>query len=130
MFEGFTQEMIPGDGAEIFVRRAGPEGAEPLVLVHGYPQTSAMWHLLAPELARTYQVICPDLRGYGRSGKPPSDADHTPYSKRAMAGDIAAVMRALGHERFHVGAHDRGARVCHRLARPRDRSRPRERSRE
>jgi haloacetate dehalogenase len=115
MFEGFTEEMIAGNGAKIFVRRAGPLGAEPLVLVHGYPQTSAMWHQLAPELAKNFQVICPDLRGYGRSDKPPSDAQHSPYSKRAMASDIAAVMSELGHERFHVGAHDRGARVCHRL---------------
>lgn len=115
MFQGFTEEMIPGDGADIFVRRAGPAGAPAVLLVHGYPQTSAMWHLMAPELAKTYQVICPDLRGYGRSSKPPSDAAHSPYSKRAMANDITAVMSALGHQRFHVGAHDRGARVCHRL---------------
>ncbi len=115
MFEGFEEKTVPGDGTEIFVRHAGPEGATPLVLVHGYPQTSAMWHQVAPILAETYRVICPDLRGYGRSGKPSSDSEHTPYSKRAMAADIAAVMRHLGHEIFLVGAHDRGARVCHRL---------------
>jgi haloacetate dehalogenase len=74
-----------------------------------------MWCKVAPKLAGTYQVVCPDLRGYGRSGKPASDTDHMPYSKRAMAKDIVAVMRALGHERFLVGAHDRGARVSHRL---------------
>ena len=115
MFEGFEAKTLPGDGIRIFVRYAGPEQAPPLVLVHGYPQTSAMWHLVAPQLARAYQVVCPDLRGYGRSDKPASNASHTPYSKRAMANDIVAVMDHLGHDSFLVGAHDRGARVCHRL---------------
>ena len=115
MFKGFVQERIKGDGATLFVRRAGPEGAPPIVLLHGYPQTSAMWHSVAPILARSYQVICPDLRGYGASEKPPSNASHFPYSKRAMAQDIISMMRNLGHDRFLVGAHDRGARVAHRL---------------
>ncbi|PYG32284.1 alpha/beta fold hydrolase [Pelagimonas varians] len=115
MFEGFTEQVLPGDGTDIFVRSGGPENAEPLVLIHGYPQTSAMWHLVAPKLAETYRVICPDLRGYGRSGKPATDAEHAPYSKRAMANDIVAVMQSLGHDQFLVGAHDRGARVAHRL---------------
>lgn len=115
MFEGFETDIIPGAGADIFVRVAGPVDAPPLVLLHGYPQTSAMWHLVAPALANNYRVICPDLRGCGRSGKPPSDINHEPYSKRVMAEDIVAVMRRLGHDRFLVGAHDRGARVAHRL---------------
>ena len=115
MFQEYAEERIEGDGAELFVRRAGPDDAPPVVLLHGYPQTSAMWHRVAPILARSYQVICPDLRGYGRSDKPVSDPSHQPYSKRAMANDIVAVMRRLGHERFLVGAHDRGARVAHRL---------------
>ena len=115
MFEGFVEERIEGCGATLCVRRAGPEGAPPIVLLHGYPQTSAMWHGVAPILARTYQIICPDLRGYGRSDKPVSDPSHQPYSKRAMADDIVAVMGRLGHERFLVGAHDRGARVAHRM---------------
>lgn len=115
MFQEFAEERIEGDGADLFVRRAGPDGAPPVVLLHGYPQTSAMWHGVAPMLARSYQVICPDLRGYGRSDKPVSDPSHQPYSKRAMANDIVAVMRRLGHEQFLVGAHDRGARVAHRL---------------
>lgn len=115
VFTNFVEEYVAGDGATLFVRRAGPAEAPPLVLLHGYPQTSAMWQGVAPILARSFQVICPDLRGYGRSDKPQSDATHAPYSKRAMAGDIVAVMRRLGHERFFVGAHDRGARVAHRL---------------
>lgn len=115
MFKDFVNERIEGDGATLFVRRAGPEGAPPIVLLHGYPQTSAMWHRVAPILAHSYQVICPDLRGYGESEKPPSDASHFPYSKRAMAQDIVNMMRRLGHDRFLVGAHDRGARVAHRL---------------
>ena len=75
-----------------------------------------MWHAVAPELARMHTVICPDLRGYGGSFKPAPSADHAPYSKRAMAQDMAELMSALGHERFAVVAHDRGARVAHRLA--------------
>lgn len=115
MFQDFVEDKVEGDGATLFTRRAGPEDAPPVVLLHGYPQTSAMWHGVAPILARSFQVICPDLRGYGRSDKPESDPSHQPYSKRAMANDIVAVMRRLGHERFLVGAHDRGARVAHRL---------------
>ncbi len=115
MFEGFVEERIEGDGATLFVRRAGPKDAPPLVLLHGYPQTSAMWHGVAPILAKSFQVVCPDLRGYGRSDKPVSDETHLPYSKRAMARDIVAVMERLGHDRFLIGAHDRGARVAHRL---------------
>ena len=115
MFKGFTEEMIEGDGATLFVRHAGPKGAPAILLLHGYPQTSAMWHKVAPKLAESYQVICPDLRGYGQSDKPPTDEKHSPYSKRAMARDVIAVMRHLGHDRFLVGAHDRGARVAHRL---------------
>ncbi len=115
MFENFISEKIEGDGATLFVRRAGPRNAPSIVLLHGYPQTSAMWHGVAPILAQSYQVICPDLRGYGQSDKPASDSLHKPYSKRVMANDIVAIMRRLGHERFLVGAHDRGARVAHRM---------------
>jgi len=115
VFQGFVEERIEGDGATLFLRRAGPDGATPIVLLHGYPQTSAMWHAVAPTLARSYQVICPDLRGYGRSDKPKTDPSHEAYSKRSMANDIVEVMRRLGHEQFLVGAHDRGARVAHRL---------------
>tara|TARA_B110000008_G_scaffold164219_1_gene164554 strand:+ start:1054 stop:1962 length:909 start_codon:yes stop_codon:yes gene_type:complete len=115
MFKGFVEEYIEGDGANLFVRRSGPKNAEPIVLLHGYPQTSAMWHAVAPILLESYQVICPDLRGYGASEKPSSDTRHYTYSKRAMAKDIVAIMKRLGHNKFLVGAHDRGARVAHRL---------------
>ena len=115
IFEKFTEERIKGDGATLFVRHGGPQDAPPLVLLHGYPQTSAMWHSVAPILARSFQVVCLDLRGYGKSEKPVSDTSHFPFSKRAMAQDIVAVMKNLGHDKFFVGAHDRGARVAHRL---------------
>ena len=116
MFLKFVEERIKGDSVTLFVRHTGPKDAPPLVLLHGYPQTSAMWHRMAPILAKSYQVVCPDLRGYGRSDKPISNSLHTPYSKRAMAKDIITIMQNLGHEKFLVGAHDRGARVAHRLA--------------
>ena len=115
MFKDFKEEYIKGEGATLYVRRAGPEGAPPIVLLHGYPQTSAMWHGVAPILARSFQVICPDLRGYGKSDKPTSDLSHSLYSKRTMAKDIVAIMKHLGHKKYFIGAHDRGARVAHRL---------------
>ncbi len=90
---------------------AGP----PLLLLHGYPQTHAMWHKIAPALAADFTVIAPDLRGYGDSDKPPGDHEHATYSKRAMARDVAGLMSILGFERFAVAGHDRGARVTHRL---------------
>ncbi len=113
-FEGFTEAYTPTADGDIFYRRAG--SGPPLLLLHGYPQTGAMWHRLASRLADTYTVIIPDLRGYGRSMKPKSTNDHAPYSKRAMAGDMVTLMRGLGFDRFLIGAHDRGARVAHRLA--------------
>ncbi len=115
MFENFIEERVDGAGATIFLRRAGSPDAPAVLLLHGYPQTSAMWNGVAPILARDCQVVCADLRGYGRSDKPGSDPSHETYSKRATANDLVQVMSALGHERFFVGAHDRGARVAHRL---------------
>jgi haloacetate dehalogenase len=88
----------------------------PVLLLHGHPRTHATWYRVAPSLAQEFTVVCPDLRGYGQSSKPPTTADHAPYSKRAMAGDGLALMRALGHERFAVAGHDRGAYVAFRLA--------------
>lgn len=87
----------------------------PLVLLHGYPQTHVMWHKVAPLLQQHFTLVIPDLRGYGASSKPPSRPDCSNQSKRAMAADIRALMTALGYSRFGVCAHDRGARVAHRL---------------
>lgn len=113
-FDGFTLETVKvGDGA-LRLRRAG--AGAPLLLLHGNPQTHAMWHAVAPALATNYSVYCPDLRGYGGSFKPPASADHAPYAKRAMARDMVELMAHFGHQRFRVAAHDRGARVAHRLA--------------
>ncbi len=113
MFEGFTSARVELSGASIHLRRGGH--GPPLLLLHGYPQTHVMWHKVAPVLAERFTVICPDLRGYGNSSKPPAGADHYGYSKRAMATDQIELMRALGFERFRVVGHDRGARVAHRL---------------
>ena len=114
MMDGFESRRINTSGAQIALRLAG--SGPPLLLLHGYPQTHAMWHKIAPALAERFTVVAPDLRGYGDSSKPPSDDRHEPYSKRAMAQDMAEVMAELGFERFQVAGHDRGGRVAHRLA--------------
>jgi haloacetate dehalogenase len=115
LFEGFARRRVRTSGATINLRTGGK--GPPVLLLHGYPETHAMWHKVAPALARDYSVVCADLRGYGDSSKPKGLPDHSNYSKRAMALDMAEVMSALGHERFHVVGHDRGGRVAHRLAR-------------
>ncbi len=114
LFPGFSARRVAVADTEIecVVGGSGP----PLLLLHGYPQTHAMWHRVAPALAQTYTVVCADLRGYGDSGKPSSDAAHAPYSKRAMATDMVQLMATLGHARFRLVGHDRGGRVSHRLA--------------
>jgi haloacetate dehalogenase len=114
LFPGFAERRIKTEGAEIFLRTGGT--GPPLLLLHGYPQTHVCWHKVAPELTRYATLVIPDLRGYGTSSAPPGDAEHKTYSKRAMAEDCLALMRALGHERFVVAGHDRGARVAYRLA--------------
>ena len=115
MFEGFEENRVNLGDASTFVRLGG-EGP-PVVLLHGHPRTSATWHQVAPQLARRgFTVICPDLRGYGQSLAPAPTADHTAHSKRAAAGDILAVVRALGHRRFALAGHDRGSYVALRLA--------------
>jgi haloacetate dehalogenase len=114
VFEGFDTETVQTGPASIFVRHGG-EGP-PVLLLHGHPRTSATWHEVAPELVRRgSRVVCPDLRGYGRSRGPEPTADHSAHSKRAVAGDAVAVMRHLGHERFAVAGHDRGGAVALRL---------------
>ena len=114
MLEHFTQGRIAVNGTDIAYRIAGQ--GEPLLLLHGHPQTQAIWHKVAPYLTSQYSVVLADLRGYGDSGKPEPDADHYLYSKREMAQDQYELMLALGFKQFSVIAHDRGARVAHRLA--------------
>ena len=108
-----TAEVETGE-TSIFVCWAG--SGPPLLLLHGFPQTHLMWRGVAPLLARDLTVVCADLRGYGRSGCPPSAADHAPYAKRAMAADMVTVMERLGFSRFAVAGHDRGGRVAYRMA--------------
>jgi haloacetate dehalogenase len=111
---GFEYQRIRTSGAIINVAIRGK--GIPLMLLHGYPQTHLMWGQVAPALADEFLVVCADLRGYGDSSKPEGLADHSNYSKRAMANDMVEVMAALGHREFLIGAHDRGARVAYRLA--------------
>jgi haloacetate dehalogenase len=113
LFENFQSQRITTSETEIFLRTAGD--GPPVLLIHGYPQTHTCWHAVAPQLAEHFSVVVPDLRGYGASDKPPPDAEHRAYSKRAMARDLAEVMTALGHETFLLVGHDRGARVGYRL---------------
>lgn len=115
MFEGFDTRQVQTSSARLHVR-VGGEGP-PVLLLHGYPQTHACWHRVAPRLAAEgFTVVAPDLRGYGDSEGPPPDASHAAYSKRAMALDARELMAALGFARFAVVGHDRGARVAYRLA--------------
>ena len=113
MFEGFSLDRIDVGEAVLRVRHGG--SGPPVLLLHGHPRTHVTWHKVAPLLATEFTVVCPDLRGYGQSSKPRTTEDHEPYSKRAMARDVIALMRALGHERFAVVGHDRGAYVAQRL---------------
>src|SRR3954454_3482437 len=115
MLEDFKNERIAARGGVSVKVRHGGDGP-PVLLLHGYPQTHAMWHRVAPALAERFTVVCPDLRGYGDSDKPAGDEDHVAYAKRTLAAEQLAVMRALGFERFAVAAHDRGARVALRMA--------------
>ncbi|HYZ62130.1 MAG TPA: alpha/beta hydrolase [Acetobacteraceae bacterium] len=110
-FELTTHRVQDG---ELRLRTGG--SGPPLLLLHGNPQTHAMWHAVAPKLAERFTVIAPDLRGYGGSFKPEPTTDHAPYAKSSMARDMAELMADLGHARFQVVSHDRGARVAHRLA--------------
>ena len=116
LFPGFRHVLVPAKGADIHAV-VGPKNDGPaLLLLHGYPQTCAIWHKVAPRLAKRFNVVAADLRGYGDSGKPPSSPEHTAYSKREMARDQVELMRHLGHGRFFLAGHDRGGRVAHRLA--------------
>lgn len=113
-FTGFEQRRVAVGPVSLNVRLGG--GGSPLLLLHGYPQTHLTWHKVAPELARHFTVICPDLKGYGDSDAPPPTPDSGNYSKRVMGEEMLAMMQALGHQRFAVVGHDRGARIAYRLA--------------
>lgn len=118
LFPGFQDTHVTVNHAlarDVTLRvRVGGSGPA-LLLIHGYPQTGAMWHRVAPALAEHFTVVCPDARGYGASDKPETDALHLPYSKRATAADMAALMTELDFETFKVAGHDRGGRITHRL---------------
>ena len=104
------------DIGDVTIRLRSGGAGPPLLLLHGHPQTHVMWHKIAPDLARDFTVVAPDLRGYGGSSKPAPAPGHETYSKRAMAKDQIAVMRTLGFTRFFVAGHDRGARCAYRMA--------------
>jgi haloacetate dehalogenase len=114
MMDDFQSAEVETGETTIFVRWSG--SGSPILLLHGFPQTHLMWRSVAPLLARSFTVVCADLRGYGRSGCPVSTPDHAPYAKRAMARDMVIVMERLGFPRFCVAGHDRGGRVAYRLA--------------
>ena len=114
VFEEFALETVELPEATLRVRHGG--SGFPVLLLHGHPRTHTTWHRVAPLLARTHTVVCPDLRGYGQSSKPTDTPDHRGMSKRALAEDMVALMHRLGHERFAVVGHDRGSYVAFRLA--------------
>ena len=114
LFAGFESHRIKATEVEVNLRIGG--SGPPVLLLHGYPQTHAMWHAVAPVLAARHTVVAADLRGYGDSSKPPGGPDHAGYSKRAMANDQVEAMAALGFDSFAVAGHDRGGRVAHRMA--------------
>ena len=117
-FPGFVSKKITVasvDGPIEIAYQVGGNGP-PLLLLHGFPQTKAIWEIVAPELAKNFTVIASDLRGYGQSSKPLGKNDHSTYSKRSMASDQHALMQALGYKQFYLLGHDRGGRVSHRLA--------------
>ena len=117
MFAHHTLQHIAANGISINARVSNDRSKPPLLLLHGHPQTHLIWHKVEPDLSKHFSVVAADLRGYGDSDKPASDAsmNHAPYSKREMARDMVAVMASLGFPRFKVLAHDRGARVTHRM---------------
>jgi haloacetate dehalogenase len=114
MFTGFESGVAAVNGVQIPYVKGGSGPA--LLLLHGHPQTKAIWHKVAPNLAQRFTVVASDLRGYGDASKPEGLADHSNYSKREMARDQLELMQSLGLPEFHLIGHDRGGRVAHRLA--------------
>ena len=116
LFPGFEALWIDGPAGRWFARAGGPPDAPPLLLLHGFPQTHAMWHRLAPALAAEHRVICLDVKGNGWSGAPDGGPGHAAYAKRTLGREIVALMERIGHARFALAGHDRGARIAYRLA--------------
>ncbi len=114
LFPGFSSEWINTNSSRVFARVGG--NGPPLLLLHGFSQTHVMWHRVAPKLAEKFALVIADLPGYGWSDVPQSDAEHTPFTKRAMAQTMIDAMEQLGHARFALAGHDRGGRVSYRLA--------------
>jgi len=114
MFEGFDRRRIAIGDAELNLVTGGK--GPPLLLLHGFPQTLAIWHRVAPALARRFSLVIPDLPGYGASRGPAPDPGNVNYSKRHTAETMVRLMSALGHEKFLLAGHDRGGRVGYRLA--------------
>jgi haloacetate dehalogenase len=114
LYPGYASRWINTSAGKIFARVGGT--GSPLLLLHGHPQSNVMWHRVAPELARHFTLVIADLPGYGWSEAPREDADHVPYTKRAMAAGMVEAMEALGFARFRLAGHDRGGRVGYRLA--------------
>lgn len=114
LFPGFDSKWISTSIGKMFARTGG--SGPPLMLLHGYPQTHVMWHRVAPALAKSFNLVIPDLPGYGWSAAPEPDANHAPYDKRSMANVMIELMEQIGHVRFHLAGHDRGGRVAYRLA--------------
>jgi len=118
IFPGFVQKRIavPSEDGPIEIACQVGGNGPPLLLLHGFPQTKAIWGLVAPDLAKSFTVVASDLRGYGQSSRPHGKADHSTYSKRSLAADQHALMQSLGYQQFFLLGHDRGGRVSHRLA--------------
>ena len=116
LFPGFEALWLEAPWGKAFARAGGPAEAPPLLLLHGFPESHAMWNRIAPDLARDHRVICLDLKGYGWSAAPPGDPAHDAYAKRTLGREIVALMERIGHVHFAIAGHDRGARVAYRLA--------------
>lgn len=118
LFPGFETDRVAIDGGQVFVRMGGPETGAPLLLLHGFPETGAMWAPVAARLAAEgrFRLIAPDLPGYGESALAAGESSPERMSKRRLAADMVALMAALGHQRFDLAGHDRGARVAYRMA--------------
>ena len=114
LYPGYAARWIDTSIGKTFARVGG--SGPPLLLLHGHPQSNVMWHRVAPELAAHFTLVIADLPGYGWSAVPEADADHAPYTKRAMAAVMVEAMAALGFVRFRLAGHDRGGRVGYRLA--------------